>query len=79
MEEITNENQTMKNHVSDTDVRKTDMNNSPFVCTVCRDEMANIIFLPCSHMTCCERCALKLSECPKCKVDIHITVRALFS
>lgn len=36
-------------------------------CTLCFDESATIVFLPCSHRGFCERCSLQLEICPMCR------------
>ena len=49
-------------------------------CIICCDKKANIVFMPCCHMVCCEDCSAKLlanyiadggkNECPLCKMRI---------
>lgn len=44
------------------------------LCTVCQDQKRNMIFLPCGHCCCCEKCSVKLKrKCPICRMAIkHI-------
>ena len=48
--------------------RENDTLTEELTCKVCFAHEANIIFLPCSHLTCCETCADQMSDCPICRV-----------
>ena len=37
------------------------------MCKVCKDGDANMLFLPCAHLSCCSLCSLALLKCPQCK------------
>ncbi|KAL5022381.1 hypothetical protein ScPMuIL_001536 [Solemya velum] len=39
-------------------------------CTLCFDNPANIVLLPCQHMGFCQKCALQLETCPICRKHI---------
>lgn len=40
-------------------------------CTLCFDESATILLIPCHHRGFCERCALQLEICPMCRRNIE--------
>ncbi|KAK3851893.1 hypothetical protein Pcinc_041491 [Petrolisthes cinctipes] len=40
-------------------------------CTLCFDESATILLLPCHHRGFCERCSLQLEICPMCRCNIE--------
>lgn len=35
-------------------------------CVLCDDSVRNVIFLPCSHIQCCQTCAATVDYCPLC-------------
>jgi hypothetical protein len=39
-------------------------------CSVCFENKKNILFTPCSHITCCSSCAQKCQDCPICRKTI---------
>jgi hypothetical protein len=39
-------------------------------CTVCLDNAAIVLYLPCTHLICCNQCSLLLDECPQCRSPI---------
>ena len=45
-------------------------------CNVCADKEVNTIFLPCGHLVSCDRCSLKLCNCPVCGTCIRGTVNS---
>lgn len=43
-------------------------------CIICMDKQRNILFLPCNHLICCDKCSDKFiykNECPGCKRKIE--------
>ena len=45
-------------------------------CKACRNEQANIVFVPCGHLTCCTSCSEKIEKCPLCSCFIRRRVRS---
>ena len=43
------------------------------VCIICMELQRNIMFTPCFHLSCCEKCAVDVvkDECPECKKKIE--------
>jgi hypothetical protein len=39
-------------------------------CTVCMENAAVVLYLPCAHLICCGRCSELLTECPTCRTTI---------
>lgn len=50
-------------------LRKTTINEEN--CTLCYDNMANVVLKPCNHSGYCETCIKRLSTCPICRSDIE--------
>lgn len=48
-------------------------------CKICMDAETAIVFLPCSHMATCSSCAVAMTQCPICRVDIKYTIKPIFS
>ena len=44
-------------------------------CKICLDEDINILFLPCSHLVCCNFCCNALIKCPICRQPINECLR----
>lgn len=41
-------------------------------CSICKERQANIVFLNCYHVACCERCCSIVNECTICKSVIKV-------
>jgi hypothetical protein len=50
-------------------------------CVICMDNPIDVMFYPCAHMQCCQKCAVKLvchwtgataPTCPMCRSEIHV-------
>ena len=42
---------------------------------VCMDALRSVLFLPCRHLVCCEKCApMQEGQCPHCRQNILETV-----
>jgi Zinc finger, C3HC4 type (RING finger) len=39
-------------------------------CCICFETKREIVFLPCRHMVCCNKCSTTVQECPMCRVTI---------
>lgn len=41
-------------------------------CMICRENMKNIVFLPCMHVSLCQKCMDEhaFKNCPQCRVQI---------
>lgn len=37
------------------------------MCVACREREAQIVFIPCGHLCCCEMCGRNLDRCPMCR------------
>ncbi|XP_021269371.1 E3 ubiquitin-protein ligase LRSAM1 isoform X5 [Numida meleagris] len=48
-------------------------------CVVCMEQEAQMIFLPCGHVCCCQTCCKRLQTCPLCRKDITQHVRIFYS
>ncbi|XP_052523608.1 E3 ubiquitin-protein ligase LRSAM1 isoform X1 [Tympanuchus pallidicinctus] len=48
-------------------------------CVVCMEQEAQMIFLPCGHVCCCQTCCKQLQSCPLCRGDITQRVRIFYS
>lgn len=44
-------------------------------CVVCLDEIRKIVFTPCGHLCCCEKCSAQIHICPICKAGIVSRVK----
>ena len=40
-------------------------------CSICLDNNKCMLFLPCKHVSCCEKCAENLNNCPLCRALIQ--------
>ncbi|XP_069125175.1 uncharacterized protein [Argopecten irradians] len=48
-------------------------------CKICDDMIANITFLPCGHLICCEDCQLYVKKCPTCHHTITDRIKTWMS
>lgn len=48
-------------------------------CRVCQDKEANILILPCAHVTLCTLCTPYILKCPNCNSKIKATVKVYFA
>ena len=48
-------------------------------CKICMDKDISTLFLPCSHLVCCDDCAPTLRDCPICRTPVRGTVRTYIS
>jgi hypothetical protein len=39
----------------------------PFLCKICMENIADIAYLPCGHLSCCPLCSAALEKCPICR------------
>ncbi|KAK6169025.1 hypothetical protein SNE40_020155 [Patella caerulea] len=63
-ESLREENEKMKNETT---------------CRICFDNPAEILTLPCAHISCCVTCAAPLKKCPICRRPIQGTVKIFLS
>ncbi|KAH3725741.1 hypothetical protein DPMN_051590 [Dreissena polymorpha] len=47
-----------------------------FMCKVCMDNNACVVFVPCGHMVTCVKCASALRKCAICRANIQGSIRA---
>ena len=45
------------------------------MCKICYENKKNSVFIPCGHICCCFECAVKLDECPLCRMKIDKIVK----
>ena len=45
------------------------------MCKICYENKKNSVFIPCGHICSCFECALKLEECPLCRMKIEKIVK----
>lgn len=63
------------------EVRKTEPNNSSKDdsskddCVVCLDQTKSMVFVPCGHLACCEKCANVQQTCPICRSIVSTKVK----
>ncbi|XP_034968562.1 E3 ubiquitin-protein ligase LRSAM1 [Zootoca vivipara] len=48
-------------------------------CVVCMEREAQVVFLTCGHVCCCQTCSEALSTCPLCRKDIVQRIRLFHS
>lgn len=48
-------------------------------CVVCLEQEAQMVFLPCGHVCCCQQCCQPLRTCPLCRQDISQRLRIYHS
>lgn len=48
-------------------------------CSICMENVSNILFLPCSHFCCCNICSENLFSCPICREEIYMKKNIFFS
>uniref|UniRef100_A0A8D0BVH6 Leucine rich repeat and sterile alpha motif containing 1 n=1 Tax=Salvator merianae TaxID=96440 RepID=A0A8D0BVH6_SALMN len=48
-------------------------------CVVCLEQEAQVVFLNCGHVCCCQGCSEALNTCPLCRKDIVQRIRLFYS
>lgn len=71
-------NETSKQQVT-INTRTTQKACDRLTCKICLEEELSILFLPCSHLISCQRCAVNLTNCPLCRSTIHAAIQAYIS
>lgn len=49
------------------------------LCKICMEKEATILFMPCAHILCCQKCADNAHECPVCRTEIQSRIRSYFA
>nr|AHC55308.1 inhibitor of apoptosis protein [Palaemon carinicauda] len=49
------------------------------ICKICMDAEMDVVFLPCTHMATCSKCAVTMEQCPICRDGIKYTIKPIFS
>jgi baculoviral IAP repeat-containing protein 7/8 len=51
--------------------------NLATTCKVCMSNELSVLFIPCTHIVCCTKCALEVKNCPFCRrtIDSAVCVR----
>lgn len=49
-----------------------------YICSICMDNIRDIIFTPCHHSIVCNECCSKLTECPMCRTEIKSIIKYYF-
>ncbi|MEO5355536.1 MAG: hypothetical protein H7835_20345 [Magnetococcus sp. XQGC-1] len=45
-------------------------------CKICTKRKVNVVILPCTHLSTCERCSVLLTDCPVCRGEFAGFVKA---
>ena len=53
-------------------------NCSLMLCTVCHENLREIVFLHCRHCVICCKCLMLIDVCPLCKKDIAAYIKIVF-
>jgi len=56
--------------------RERDSAQQQMSCVICMDKPRGVMFNPCNHIACCERCSNPLPLCPLCRVPIGKRIKA---
>ncbi|XP_039272656.2 baculoviral IAP repeat-containing protein 8-like isoform X1 [Styela clava] len=48
-------------------------------CKICLDEEANVVFVPCGHLSTCVSCAQRVSNCPICRSYVRQKIKTYIS
>lgn len=73
--DVCNHNRT----VTDSGSNRSSPTNSDRECKICYDNEADIVFLPCGHLTTCATCATRVRSCPICRSHIHNKIKTYTS
>lgn len=46
-------------------------------CVICMEAECKVIFLPCGHLCCCEKCENAINLCPMCRASIERRIRVI--
>lgn len=44
-------------------------------CIICMDADKNVVFYPCKHFYCCNKCSKSLKLCPICRSEIILKIK----
>lgn len=70
------ENERLNNNIkSIIDINNTD---ELYLCTICMDNIRDIIITPCYHSVVCNNCINKIKNCPICRNEIKNTIKYYF-
>ena len=50
-----------------------------FECVICLEEARAVVFLPCKHIACCEKCAKAIKNCPVCRTAVESILQVFIS
>lgn len=48
-------------------------------CKICLDEISNVVFVPCGHLSTCVSCAQRVSNCPICRSYVRQKIKTYIS
>ncbi|CAK1548295.1 unnamed protein product [Leptosia nina] len=49
-------------------------------CVICMETKSEVVFVPCGHMCCCQRCSQKdITSCPMCRTEIERIIKVLIA
>eukprot|EP01083_Nonionella_stella_P047067 125998_1 len=75
------ENEELKNHIRCTEEKakaykkQVEEVKDNTLCVICYENSRNFVFMPCGHISCCQKCQVKLYRCPTCRSFIANRVR----
>ncbi|XP_014370616.2 E3 ubiquitin-protein ligase LRSAM1-like [Papilio machaon] len=59
---------------------KEEQNELEGECVICMDARSQIVFVPCGHMCCCERCSITdIDLCPMCRTGVERKIKVLIA
>ena len=50
-----------------------------YICKLCYENPVEVMFHPCRHVCCCNKCSDKVSNCPMCRARIRGKLPLYFS
>ena len=61
-------------------ISKLEKNSNSIYCSICLDNLPNILYLPCHHITNCEDCSIKHTDfCPICLSKIQNKIKVYYA
>ena len=78
-ERIRNECVRESNEPSSSSLKEREPRNIDSSCKICMDSSLEIVFVPCTHMVSCYKCAEKCPSCPVCREPILHKIKPIIS
>ena len=58
--------------------QSSNQSDDPPKCATCLTFDKSILFLPCKHIYCCEKCSEKLDNCPICRTEVSEKIKVYY-